>query len=723
MQLTPVSTTPNLPRAAAVLISQALGQTAGTIALLYLALTIGCGTTTSEPPPERVLPFVTIAAPSIAARDNATYRWRQVSGPTVEIVGQTSAEARFVSPNVDEDADLGFVVDVNEGQGVSNSYAVTVRVPAATAALGNRPPLARAEEFKTARVGEFVILNAGNSYDPDGDSLTYLWTQVAPVYSSDTQAAPAIQVPLSNVTSASAGFLATEAGTLLFQVAVSDGAFSVSHTMAVAVLAAMPGDPCSSISCPAGHECRAGVCVEVRATGCRSGDECDDGLFCTATDTCEAGECVGRGDACPGADCDEVNNRCIARPSPCTSDLDCPEGMVCRIDDGACTVSHVPACSLPLAFSTETFSTGGEYPFGITLADMNNDGVLDMLIANRSTGSTSANTGTRTNLAILYGQGNARVGPPRTYYSGWGAGRVAAGDLDKDGVNDAVVANFYDGSVTIFYGTPAGVFSESRTRTETLGGFPQDVALADFNLDGLLDIAVANAPKGSVSILTMSEVAAPPSVRTLPVSSNSRGPDQFFVTDIDFSDGPNGIVVADLDNDGCLDIVTAISYANSIAVMAGFCDGSFSPPTSISAGDDPRGLAYGDFDSNGNGDLAVAIRWSAGDTLTALFGDGGGDFPTRARSGDYGQRGEGAAAGDLNGDGIDDIVAALPNDASVLILLSKGDGSFETSQHAAGTAPVLVALGDLDGDGDSDIVVTNHVRAGTVTVLRNRCGE
>jgi hypothetical protein len=66
------------------------------------------------------------------------------------------------------------------------------------------------------------------------------------------------------------------------------------------------------------------------------------------------------------------------------------------------------------------------------------------------------------------------------------------------------------------------------------------------------------------------------------------------------------------------------------------------------------------------------------------------------------------AVGDLNGDGILDVIVANEGSDDVSVLLGNGDGSFQAAQNfRVGSGPVSVAMGDFNGDGWPDVVVVN----------------
>jgi hypothetical protein len=77
-------------------------------------------------------------------------------------------------------------------------------------------------------------------------------------------------------------------------------------------------------------------------------------------------------------------------------------------------------------------------------------------------------------------------------------------------------------------------------------------------------------------------------------------------------------------------------------------------------------------------------------------------------------------AGDLNGDGLDDIVATMYYEDAAAVLLANGDGSFRVEgAYSAGPGPTAAALADFDGDGDVDFAISNE-EDNTVSIFLNQ---
>ncbi len=103
--------------------------------------------------------------------DKLTYIWSQISGKSVEIRGKNDAVASFIAP--EEDAELVFKLTVTDSSGLFSSDETIVLVRGGS----NRTPIANAGPDQVVRIGSTVYLNGGESYDEDGDILSYEWTQ------------------------------------------------------------------------------------------------------------------------------------------------------------------------------------------------------------------------------------------------------------------------------------------------------------------------------------------------------------------------------------------------------------------------------------------------------------------------------------------------------------------------------------------------------------------
>lgn len=217
------------------------------------------------------------------------------------------------------------------------------------------------------------------------------------------------------------------------------------------------------------------------------------------------------------------------------------------------------------------------------------------------------------------------------------------------------------------------------------GQNPYSIASGDFNEDGFADLAAGNRETDDVSVL---------------LSDGAGG----FTPTMNFpaGDQPRDIEVGDLNGDGNLDLAIANLAPFSATVLLGDGAGNFGPPTSYgSAG--ALTLAVGDY----NGDSFLDMAVGAGN-IAVFLGDGAGNFTGPIIS-TVGKFPWGVDAGDLNGDGILDLVTAAVNNDAVSVLMGIGDGTFGPPADITLVDAVSVALGDFNRDGDLDAAVAQYI--------------
>jgi FG-GAP-like repeat/Bacterial type II and III secretion system protein len=192
-------------------------------------------------------------------------------------------------------------------------------------------------------------------------------------------------------------------------------------------------------------------------------------------------------------------------------------------------------------------------------------------------------------------------------------------------------------------------------------------------------------------------------------------PGTFPRADFPTGTSPAGVVTADFNGDGNLDLAVANQGANTVAILLGDGTGKFGDHTDFTTAAGPVALAAIDFDRDGNLDLAVADD-TAG-VISLLHGNGDGTF-TAITSLPAGNSPVAILSQDLNKDGIADLIVANRSDNTVSVYLGHGDGTFATPQDfAVDTGPVAISAGDFDNDGNLDLAVANQT-ANTVSVLK-----
>jgi hypothetical protein len=172
---------------------------------------------------------------------------------------------------------------------------------------------------------------------------------------------------------------------------------------------------------------------------------------------------------------------------------------------------------------------------------------------------------------------------------------------------------------------------------------------------------------------------------------------------------PLGVIAAHFTNSGNLDLAIANSVGNTVSILLGNGDGTFTAQPTLATGSVPYSLAAGYFDNDLNLDLVVTnFANGSPSTVSVFLGNGNGTFQLPVTYA-VGAGPISVVTGDFNGDHFVDLAVANQNGHSVSILLGNGDGTFQPHvDYQAGTTDVAgLATGDFNGDNKLDLAVAN----------------
>jgi len=327
-------------------------------------------------------------------------------------------------------------------------------------------------------------------------------------------------------------------------------------------------------------------------------------------------------------------------------------------------------------------------------ADFNGDGKSDWAVA----------MGSR--VFVIPGNGNGTYGSPIAS-SGPASGTITGlyvADINGDGKPDLILTGPVSTSkffVVELIGNGDGTF-QAPIETDFNGSIPNTAVLADFNGDGVLDLAYANAA-GVQTLLGQSN-------GTFQLGSNSP------LSQI----GLAAVATGDFDNDGKLDLVVTVYDAYSsgldfVGVMKGDGAGGFGALSPLNGSGTPFvgsiTAAVGDFNGDGKLDIATAIQ-TVGATLQGIIqvSQGNGDltFATPYNVPNVPDVTTPLLVGDFNGDG------KLDLSTGGFIYYGDGNGGFATSSGATGL-PTFVLASDAKGDGQLDLITDKITFQGSTT--------
>jgi len=288
--------------------------------------------------------------------------------------------------------------------------------------------------------------------------------------------------------------------------------------------------------------------------------------------------------------------------------------------------------------------------------------------------------------------------------------QIIAADLNGDGLTDLVVRNAGDGTLSIFFGTAynrspfVGPINPQLIPPSFLAAVTLPAGL------GVSDVEAVNASGGGIYLVVTNQLTG--EVSTLGDGSGGvaaapnppyRAGTSLYALDISGGspvvtslEATAGVAAGAFTTGGPTDLATINPGTETLGLLAGLGNGRFANPVTLYTGSPPQVVRVADFTGNGVDDLAVLTTSG----VSIYLGNGKGGFlpPTTYA---VPPEADGLTVADINHDGKLDL---LVGDAygDVLVLQGQGDGTFQP-YHEANQA-VELAVADLTGNGAKDII-------------------
>jgi len=311
----------------------------------------------------------------------------------------------------------------------------------------------------------------------------------------------------------------------------------------------------------------------------------------------------------------------------------------------------------------------------------------------------------------LLGNGDGTFQVSRQFATTEDPSALVVGDFNRDGKLDIAVVEYgfgVPGILAIYLGRGDGTFSAGPSYPLNT---PYDIAAADFNGDGILDLAVADNGKNKVFVFMGNGdgTFAPP------VSYHAPLAERLLAVDLNHDGHPDLAVLA------YCGASPKICAHGAVEVLLNTGNGSFGKPHYFAVGIGPDGIAAGDLNQDGKVDLVVANNnFEAPSVISVLLGNGDGTFQRQVKY-NAGAGPAGVAIADFNRDGVLDIVVANDGDNTLSLFLGAGGGKFSPPQSFAfnsGTLPIGLAAVHLRSGHGPDLAVALDY-AGEVAILLN----
>lgn len=292
--------------------------------------------------------------------------------------------------------------------------------------------------------------------------------------------------------------------------------------------------------------------------------------------------------------------------------------------------------------------------------------------------------------------------PAVQYFVNASPNDLATADFNEDGYIDIATATS-GSAVRVLLNRQNGTFAAAVTYTAALNASVYAVAAADLTNDGYPDIVTTSAGSPGLAVLINQK-------------NGTFAPAVFYVG------GGLDLTLSDVDKDGYPDIVTFTNGLPAATVFLNQGNGTFATAVAYATGSlTPSRLAVGDINADGYPDVAVA-EFGGGIGLLLNNKNGTfGSFSTYTTA--TGRKQRGIALRDLNGDGYADLLVIDSSDNTAKVGLNTRNGTFsQLVSYATGTDPESLTVADMNGDGYPDLITGNANNNAAGVLLNTQTG-